>query len=105
MRGRRIGRSVRAVDGPQAHHPASPRTSSFGFELDGARRTTDGNSYDQPLEVPDFVALGGDTPPKASGDGALEVVGNAYINRPTSSTVAVDLYGDSRLSPRWRGRS
>ena len=73
------------------------RTAEFAFELDGSRRTTDGNSYDQPLEVPTFVALGGDTPLEAGGNSALEVVGNAYINRPTSSEVAVDLYGSAQL--------
>ncbi len=73
------------------------RTAEFAFELDGSRRTTDGNSYDQPLEVPTFVALGGDTPLEAGGNSALEVEGNAYVNLPTSSSVAVDLYGSSQL--------
>lgn len=73
------------------------RTSSFSFELDASRRTTDGNSTGPPLEVPAFVALGGDTPLEAGGTSRLEVVGNAYINRPADTSVAVDLRGSSAL--------
>ena len=69
------------------------RTSSFGFELDGARRLTDGNSPDPPLEVPTFVALGGDTPFEAGGTSQLQVIGNALINRPSSGPTAVRLSG------------
>jgi len=69
------------------------RTSSFGFELDGARRLTDGNSTSPPLEVPTFVALGGDTPFEAGGNSQLQVVGNALINTPTSGLPAVRLSG------------
>ncbi len=69
------------------------RTSSFGFELDGARRLTDGNSTAPPLEVPTFVALGGDTPLEAGGNSQIQVIGNALINRTTSGLPAVRLYG------------
>ncbi|MDQ2677120.1 MAG: hypothetical protein M3Y51_00140, partial [Actinomycetota bacterium] len=69
------------------------RTSSFGFELDGSRRLTDGNSPDPPLEVPTFVALGGDTPFEAGGNSQLQVIGNALINRPSSGPAAVRLSG------------
>ncbi len=68
------------------------RTEKFDFELDGARRTTDGNSADPPLESPTFVAIGGDTPLSVGGNSALWVVGNAYINRPPSGP-AVSLIG------------
>ena len=68
------------------------RTERFGFELDGARRTTDGNSVDPPLESPTFVAIGGNTPLSVGGNSALWVVGNAYINRPPSG-AAVSLIG------------
>ena len=70
------------------------RTSSFGFELDGARRLLDEDSGVMPLEVPTFVALGGDTPFQAGGNSQLRVIGNALINRPAAwPHVAVDLYG------------
>ncbi len=70
------------------------RTSSFGFELDGARRLLGEDRDDPPLEVPTFVALGGDTPFEAGGNSQLQVLGNALINRPdTNPPVAVDLYG------------
>ena len=70
------------------------RTSSFGFELDGARRLLDEDSDEPPLEVPTFVALGGDTPFEAGGNSQLQVLGNALINRPdAASPVAVDLTG------------
>lgn len=73
------------------------RSSSFAFELGAARRTTDGNSVDPPQEVPTFVSLGGDTPLEAGGTSRLEVIGNALINRPSSSPVAVRLFGSSQL--------
>ncbi|UDY37312.1 PulJ/GspJ family protein [Dermatobacter hominis] len=72
---------------------AISRTSAFAFELDGARRLTDGNSTAPPLEVPTFVSLGGDTPFEAGGTSQLQVVGNALINRPTSGAAAVRLSG------------
>lgn len=73
------------------------RSSTFAFELDAARRTTDGNSVDPPQEVPTFVSLGGDTPLEAGGTSRLEVVGSALINRPASTAVAVRLFGSSQL--------
>jgi hypothetical protein len=73
------------------------RSSTFAFELDASRRMTDGNSTDPPLEVPTFVSLGGDTPLEAGGNSRLEVVGSALINRPASTSVAVRLFGSSRL--------
>ena len=69
------------------------RTSSFGFELDGARRLLDEDSGVPPLEVPTFVALGGDTPFEAGGNSQLQVIGNALINRPSSGPAAVRLSG------------
>jgi prepilin-type N-terminal cleavage/methylation domain-containing protein len=68
---------------------------TFPVELDGARRTTDGNSAQPPFEVPTFVALGGGTPLSAGGNSQLRVVGNAFINRPASGNVAVQLQGGS----------
>lgn len=73
------------------------RTPTFRFELDGARRTTDGNSESGPLEAPSFMSLGGDTPLAVTGTSQLRVVGNALINKPTSGTTAVSLNGSSRL--------
>jgi prepilin-type N-terminal cleavage/methylation domain-containing protein len=72
-------------------------SSSFSFALDASRRLTDGNSSGPPLEVPDFVSLGGDTPLEAGGTSRLEVIGNAFINRPPDTEVAVDLRGTSQL--------
>ena len=69
------------------------RTTSFGFELDGARRLTRPAVEVPPLEVPTFVALGGDTPFEAGGNSQLQVIGNALINRPTSGPAAVRLSG------------
>lgn len=69
------------------------RTPTFEFELDGARRTTDGNSTSPPSEPPTFMALGGDTPLSVGGGSQLEVVGNALINKPTTSNVAVNING------------
>ena len=69
------------------------RTSAFGFELDGASRLVEPDSTEPPLEVPTFVALGGDTPFEAGGNSQLRVVGNALINRPTSGSPAVRLSG------------
>lgn len=73
------------------------RSSSFAFELDGSRRMTDGNSTADPLEVPTFVALGGDTPLEAGGNSQLTVIGNALINRPSTTDEAARLYGASFL--------
>jgi prepilin-type N-terminal cleavage/methylation domain-containing protein len=73
------------------------RSSSFAFELDASRRQSDGDLLAPPLEVPTFVALGGDTPLEAGGNSRLEVIGNAYINRPAATSVAVSLSGTSQL--------
>jgi hypothetical protein len=43
------------------------------------------------------VALGGDTPLEAGGNSRLEVIGNALINRPSTTDEAARLYGTSFL--------
>ena len=73
-------------------------SESFGFELDGVRRTTDANSKSPPTEVPKFLALGGDTPLRVSGSSRLEVMGNAFINKPSDGEDAVVFNGGARLS-------
>jgi prepilin-type N-terminal cleavage/methylation domain-containing protein len=73
------------------------RTATFDFELDGARRLTDGNSTAPPLDVPDFVSLGGDTPLSVGGSSTLVVQGNAFINAPDSGTTAVNFNGGAQL--------
>lgn len=73
------------------------RTATFDFELDGARRLTDGNSTAPPLDVPDFVALGGSMPLSIGGSSTLVVQGNAFINAPDSGTLAVNFNGGAQL--------
>jgi prepilin-type N-terminal cleavage/methylation domain-containing protein len=73
------------------------RTATFDFELDGARRLTDGNSTSPPLDVPDFVALGGSMPLSIGGSSTLIVQGNAFINAPDTGTLAVNFNGGAQL--------
>lgn len=77
---------------------AISRSDSFTFELDGVRRTTEGNSKSPPEVVPRFLALGGDTPLEISGSSRLEVVGNAFINRPAAGKYAVVFNGKAGLN-------
>lgn len=75
------------------------RTESFGFELAGARRTTDGNDPGGPNEAPNFVSLSGTHPLRVGGNARLRVDGAAYLNRPTGSSNAVELFGSGAGTP------
>lgn len=70
------------------------RTSTFEFELDGVRRTSDdaGGPVD-PSEAPSFLSLGGD-PLDIGGSATLTVNGNAYINKPDSGAIAIKINGN-----------
>lgn len=74
------------------------RSGSFSFALDGVRRTTDANSTSLPSVAPRFLALGGDTPLTISGSSRLEVVGDAFINRPSAGKYAVVFNGGASLN-------
>jgi prepilin-type N-terminal cleavage/methylation domain-containing protein len=74
------------------------QSNSFSFALDGSRRMTgESGTFPPPQQVPTFLAIGGATPLAIRGNACLQVVGNAYVNKPPNGAVAVDFDGNSRL--------
>jgi prepilin-type N-terminal cleavage/methylation domain-containing protein len=78
------------------------QSNSFSFALEGTRRSTGGSSAPEPplQQAPTFLALGGrggGPSLRIGGNACLQVVGNAYVNRPAGSTVAIDFDGGARI--------
>ena len=73
------------------------RTQSFGYELDGVRRTVDLAEQNVPddelLDSPEFVALGGVGGPLRIQNGTLIVEGDALINAPNSGPAVIKTGG------------
>lgn len=74
------------------------RRAAFGFELDGVRRTTDGNLDPDlpPAPLPAFVSLTGDRM-DFSGSVSIQIRGDAYLNRPNGGSEVMKLTGSVDL--------